>query len=1020
MNRDFLRNVRKIFLCGASTLVVGFAAISVQAEEPRKRFQIEAQPLSTALTKFAEQSDIVVMAPGHLVNGKRAPSIEGVLSPADALDKLLQGTGLAANRDASGAIFLAAQVQEQVQVEEIEPSDRQVADEAELEADEIIVTGTNIRGIYPDTQPILTFDRGSIEQSGFATTADFLATLPQNFTAEISEDTRLNGGGSADNRGFNTGINLRGLGSDATLTLINGRRVAPSSEGTAVDISIIPASAIERIEVLTDGASAIYGTDAVAGVVNFVLGADFDGAETSVRYGTVTDGGLDEVRVSQAFGKSWGSGNAFISYEFYDRDNLAASERVFAASCDLRPLGGANLCPDAGSTAFGGGTQPITLLGANGIFTAPAGQDGRSLTFADLVPGAAEAPNNRVEADLLPATDRHSIFGAFQQELTNQIEVFAEGGYSDRDTQLQSNYLTQVLVIPASNAFLDPSVLEGVNGSSANFLLGNYAFIDEFGPIKSEFGSRNYFASGGLRFYLGSEWLAEAYGAYSDQLETDSFPAINRAALNAALASSNPETALNVFGDGSGTAPAVLASIIDIDGTEVSTDVLTFGGKLDGPLFSLPGGEIKAAFGVEYREESFAQSNTLQGSIESIATFFELDRNVSAVFGELYLPIIGESNRLPGVERIDISASARFEDYSDFGNTMNPKVGLVWTPVAGLDIRGTYGTSFQAPFLKQLDTATNEFVIFNQAISRDPNATPEAAADGVLTTAVLSGNRADLGPEEATSWSLGAKFSPTQLPGFSLDITYFNVAFENRITSSAAAGFAALFANPNFTDLILRRDLAGGDDAAFLAAVDAGRAESPIFRGDFSGGLDVEYLIDIRLRNQARADISGLDVLIDYAFDTDLGSWRMGANATYTDRFETQETPSADFVDVVDTIFNLNDFRLRGNINWAFGGLDASVFINHTSGYTDNQLGNDNAVDVAFWTTVDLSIGYDLGEAFRAEYLSDTTLRISVQNVLDEDPPFVEFIDFNGGFGYDPTQATPIGRFMSFEIRKNW
>ena len=198
--------------------------------------------------------------------------------------------------------------------------------------DAVPVTGTHIRGSSDSAFPITIYTRDAIEASGASTLQEFIQKIPQNFNGGASENTiaSVTGGGNADNKVNATGVNLRGLGNDSTLVLINGHRVAPgNTEGNFVDLSMIPLYAVERIEIVTDGASAIYGSDAVGGVVNIILGRNLDGAETRVRYGSVTSGSAQDREVGQTVGHSWDTGSAQLIYDYLDRTPLGADSRSY-------------------------------------------------------------------------------------------------------------------------------------------------------------------------------------------------------------------------------------------------------------------------------------------------------------------------------------------------------------------------------------------------------------------------------------------------------------------------------------------------------------------------------------------------------------------------------------------------------------------------------------------------------------------------------------------------------------------
>ena len=1005
--RSLSRNMLARSASAAALSLALALGVPAYADKPPKQVSIEAQPLGDAIFELSQQTGATIFVNERLVHGKSSKALNGTYRVEEGLSELLRGSNLTYRDNGDGAYALVQQVEQVEEIDRPEPREREPA----IEVDEIVVTGTNIRGVYPSSSPLIVFDKAAIDKTGFATVPDLIQSLPQNFATSTSFNS-LVGVGDRNPR-LNSSVNLRGLGPDATLNLLNGRRIAPSNEGAAVDISIVPLSAIDRVEVLTDGASAIYGTDAVAGVVNLVLRDDYDGAETSVRYGTVTDGGLEEVRASQIFGKAWDSGNFLLSYEYFNQDNLKARDRDFAASCNQEPLGGGNFCPDPSTGAFLAGTQPGTISGGAGVFTIPSGQDGTSLEFSDLIPGVIEFPNNREDGDIIPSTKRHSAFAAFKQDLSDRVEFFAEGGYSKRNSEARFAYRTERFFVPVSNAFLSQELADAVDGApGATRVRINYAFAEEFGVLPTPSEVESYFVNSGNRFDLGGDWEVQAYVNFAKNIESGGSQSINDSVLATALASDDPATAFNPFGDGTGTSQSVLDTLLERNLTEFDADILTFGGQADGPIISLPGGDLRAAIGAEHRDEGLstvgfvtdfagAVSNERSGS---------LDRSVTSVFGEIFLPVFGDDNRIPGFGRLEISAGLRYEDYLDIGDTTNPKVGLLWSPMEGLDFRGTFGTSFQAPVLSELDESLNEFVIF---FFPDP-----ASSSGLSNLAVFSGGNADLEPETATTWTVGADFSPVFAQGLNLEATYFNIRFENRISVGALSLQEAL-GDPAFSAQLTRRPTDPAAVAAFEALIAEGFA-LPGFRGDFSGGAPVGVILDRRLQNLAETEVEGFDVALNYSRDTGYGSFNVGATASLLTEFDQRATASAETDDVLDTIFNPNNFRLRGTAGWSNGDLELDAFVNFTSGYDDNQLGDDQIVAVGSWTTVDVSASYDLGGLFDAKALNDTTVRLSVQNVLNQDPPFISVDGGQGQFAFDPTQASPLGRFVAFEIRKVW
>ena len=281
-----------------------------------RTFDIKAQPLDRALIEFSKQAGFQVVSNASELARLQSPAVAGTKTVGKALEELLAGSGLVFRVIGSDVIAVER---------------ARKAAEAVTHSEAVVVTGTHIRGIRNQTAPVTILDRAYIESTGYATTAQLIESLPQNFSL-ANQGVAL--GNFAESRVQGASINLRGLGEGTTLVLLNGRRIALGFLGGAVDISALPLSAVERVEVLTDGASAIYGSDAVGGVVNFVLRRDFSGAETRARVGSAR-GGVDEQRLSQVFGRAWDGGNAVLSAEYYKRDLLSASERDFVPSTAL-------------------------------------------------------------------------------------------------------------------------------------------------------------------------------------------------------------------------------------------------------------------------------------------------------------------------------------------------------------------------------------------------------------------------------------------------------------------------------------------------------------------------------------------------------------------------------------------------------------------------------------------------------------------------------------------------------------
>jgi iron complex outermembrane receptor protein len=350
---------------------------------------IGPQSLATALQAWAQQSGVQVLYATELAAGLKSQGTPTGLTATESLEHILAGTGLEYRILNARTISVIARASKTSKSPSSSPGDSSllaqadqgpssppatVASEPNSKLEEVVVTGTSIPGVQPSASPVAIYTRADIEKTGATTVEQFFDRLPANFNS-LRANAIAGTGAEGNLEGVN-GIDLRGLGVGTTLVLIDGRRLAPSSSGRTPDISMIPLSAVERIEILKDGASAIYGSDAVGGVVNFILRSDFQGAETLAQYGSVTSGQHDEVRVAETVGQGWASGYALISATYYDQSALLASERSFSA--------------------------------AAGNF------------------------------DLVPEEKRASVFGRLEQDIDPTLRLSSEALYSERSTDLNS------------------------------------------------------------------------------------------------------------------------------------------------------------------------------------------------------------------------------------------------------------------------------------------------------------------------------------------------------------------------------------------------------------------------------------------------------------------------------------------------------------------------------------------------------------------------------------------------------
>lgn len=984
---------RRSFGVSSIPLLLALAATPTLAAPAQ--LSIPAGPLDQALLALARQSGQQLLFAPEAVRGRQAPPVQGAYTAEEALDRLLADSGLAATR--TGPTTLV-----------IRPAPgaaaaRPFGAEAALAAgatdpallDEVRVTGSHIRG-GDSPSPLMVIDRADIETSGHATVAAALNALPQMFAGQATEGTQATRADAAgSNTTFASSVNLRGLGPSATLVLINGRRVSGAGgKGEFVDLSTIPTIAVERVEVLLDGASAAYGADAVGGVVNVVLRKTYEGLELKLRGGTATAGEPREVQLGLTFGRRWSGGSLLAAYEGSRRTALNADDRDFTASADLRPFGGT----DRRETfAFPGnivGVDPVTGI-SGPRYGIPTGQPGTALTPASFTAGVLNRSSAQHGIDILPDQRQHSGYLAVRQEVAPWLELSGDARYGYRRARaLLSPAIATLSVTRANPFFVSPT------GATTQQIA--YSFAGELPNTVSFRRAESYTATVAADAKLPHGWDAGAYLAYSREVDTsDISGTVNSAILNEALGGADrPETPFLASRDGyfnpytgvAANSATVLAAINSGLSTSRSvSQVRTANLQADGPLFALPAGDLKLAVGGQARRETFETSgySFLSTPLPAPVTPLAGARTVLAAFAELRAPLLADAD---GRATLELSLAARAEDYSDFGRSLNPKAGLTWRALDGLRLRATWGESFRAPSLRDLRAAT-----FNSALNL-----PSGTATALVMT--RQGGNPDLGPETATSWTLGADWAPPSIATLRLGATLFRTAFRDRIDRPAATSIATALTDPRFAPFVQRLNPTG--NAADLALVRQILAD-PLTRATTFPAESFTAIVDLRLVNTGVLEVSGLDLNADYALDAWGGRLRFSGNATRLFDFAQQLTPTADRFDVVGQTTKPARLRARLAADWSRNAWSFGLAANHTSGFRDPTGPRIDAL-----TTYDLQAGWSPAQASPG-----LSLRLTVRNLFDKDPPVY---DNPLGFAYDPTSGDPVGRFVALQLTRSW
>jgi iron complex outermembrane receptor protein len=835
---------------------------------------------------------------------------------------------------------------------------------ASEEDDQIVVTGSRIRGIEPVGSNVIGIDMQEIQDEPVISTNDLLRRVPQVVSLGANRQ-----GGAAQNGAANAtrgaGINLRGISTNATLLLYNGHRFPPQgTQGQFTDPSVIPSIALGRVEVVADGASAIYGSDAVAGVVNLLLRTDVEGIEGRFRYG-FTEGNYSEKQIAMIAGTRWDGGRAMIAGEFAENSPLLGSEVSDWYRTDNRDRGGRDLrstnCAPGTITA-GGQTYAIP---AGGVTPATAGS---------LTAGTRNLCDYTALDHVIWGQSRTSFVAAISQEL-GPVRVFADGFYSERSGLLPINPQANVTV-PSSNPFYASPIAGGAP------VTVNWSAVPQFGPLLNPYSSDSWNGVVGLEADLFGDFRGTVYYSYgkSGELADRRRNGFNTGALNAALADPNPLTALNVFGGPNN--PDTFARITDNMFVIIGrTRLEVINGQIDGSLFALPGGDVRVALGAEHRVE-YTFTDLLTGtSATSRSTAAAGSRDVDAFFGELFVPVFGAGNGGPGIEELSLSMALRHEEYSDFGNTTNPKIGVTWVPVDGITVRGSYGTSFRAPTFTETSTVAGGAGLYFDTLP-GPN--------GNQIGIGIAGGNPDLQPESAETWSATIDLAPVAMPGFNASLSYFRIDYEDQI--QALRGTPGLLTNPLYADFVQFNPT----PAEVSALINSGL---PI-NANINAG-QVTFIADGRRQNLGTTLMRGLDFTASYDWDMGGVDLSVGTQGSYVLKYMFEAVPGSGLRDVLNTIGFAHRFRTQSDVTAQWDALRARVVWNYLNGYSNTTV--TPAQKVSDYNTFDLSLAYEVND--------NLTISGDVRNLFDADPPFVDSTN-----GWDPQSASPFPRVFSITV----
>jgi outer membrane receptor protein involved in Fe transport len=1012
-----------VLIAAAALAVVPVQA--AQAAEPRVAVAVSAGALDRSLMSLAAQARVRILFESQLVAGRTAPAVRGQFTAREALERLLAGSNIEILQARPGVLVLrstriaisnpspaspqdqataAAMADPAAEPQQGAPSSLPAAETEPTTTVSEIVVGTHIRGAKSGASPVIVIGRDEIDRGGHATVADALSAMPQVFGGSASDDTGTTG---VDTTGTNahraTGVNLRGLGADATLVLINGRRMAGAGiMGDFADVSGIPLAAVERVEVLLDGASALYGSDAVGGVVNIVMRDHYDGAETRARVGGSTHGDLGQRQVAQTFGHAWRSGSLLVSGEYQRRDRLRALDRPFTANADLRDLGGGDH-----RVYF---SQPGNVLAINPAtsqlapaWAIPGGQDGTHLAPGDLLAGQRNLQNQNAVMDILPAQERGSLYVAASQDVGASITLTADLRYSDRRYTSYGLAPTATLTVGRNNPFF-----VSPNGAATNTIA--YSFGNETGGQKLAGEAQSRGLSIGAKMSLPADWRLDLYGVHAEEIGTSLYTnELNSAFLGEALGNTadNPLTAYSAARDGylnpyigqGRNRQAVLDFVTGGFDTRRTIGRLdTASATADGPLWRLPAGQVRLALGAQVRTETLKTTGlTMTTTVAPVAAFSRRgDRTVTALFAELRAPLFGEDFRRPGLERLELSAAVRREHYDSGATSTVPKVGLVWAPVDALNLKATYGESFRAPSLGEL---------------HDPQgATPLNIRNGSATvlSLLLYGGNPDLKPETAKSWTAGIEYAPRSRPDLRLSATLFDTKFENRISRPAINNLSTVLTAPDLAPF--RTFVSPGSNPSDLALIQALLKNATAVGAALYAPTAYQAIADGRYVNAGVFQVRGLDLTGSYRLRVHDDPLTLSGNLSWLMSYKRKTTVTAQSVELTGMAGNPADLRARLSSAWSHGPLTTTASLNHTG-----DLHDEAGRRIAAQTTADLQVQY--APWAQPGAWRGLAVALTVQNLFDQDPPFYEAPQ---NVGYDPANYEPGGRVVALQLTKAW
>lgn len=922
-----------------------------------------------------------------------------------------------------------------------------------VQMQEYTVLGSRIR--RTDTEgpsPVSQFDQEFIRATGAMNLADLLNYLPQTYSGigagrgsspnelnpEFGQKTEtttpainllLGVSDAPPGQTGVSGISLRGLGSGSTLVLVDGRRLVQSGTGNRgtdsrqsfVDLNGIPLGMIERVEIITDGASAIYGADAVAGVVNIVLKKNWTGSELVTSVKAAEHGGGQERAATLTSGFVRGRLSGSVGLDYFGRSPLKASDRPFSKNQDHRGIvAGTNNVTGAavpGRDLRINWGYPALVQARTGTLTGVLDPSRNPTPLAVVPAGATSLPtaaqfiglaptsynsttgapvytasgawkgNTAPFLDLVPSSERYALSTQFKYRLGESAEVYVR--ISQTDVRGLFNTQPGVSSAASSTGFGNynttvPAVINGLpnpyNPFGQDVLVGLIHW--EFGSNWQATHSKTLSSVAGVRGQAFQTWKWDLTGSWQNYRMDQVTRLFNPATVPAALTNPDLTQRLNPFLDARAagvTQRAIYANMARFNSLTSKSSLRNVELNADGEVFRLPGGPLRAAFGGSYERDGNDQFavNQSEAAVPVVtSSVLGGSQNSRALFAEVSVPVFGKPNALPLLRRLDAQIAGRYEDHSPYSKSV-PKYGVSWVPVQSLLLRASYSEGFRAPALTEYQVVSSPYT----TSVVDPRRTP-ASTTGVVVT---RGSNPNVTAETSQNEFYGLVYEPTFAKGLSLQVNYYKTTQQNVIQ-------------------VLSPQTIVNNEALFAARITraaATAADTALGQPGQITGVNQTFI------NFGRVGNESIDYGLEYALPREfLGRWRLGFNATHTLESTRRVAPGQPEVILDGDTYAPPAWKWMGSVFWNRGNLSASLFMNYLGGFTNNSAGNALTVNNATITykptpsvtRVDLRAGYTFEKGIWHGWAKRLKVSGGIGNVFDKKPPFSDTIfGYNGG-----------------------